>query len=181
MRKVQSTQCELGGTFINDISINPKSRDDIPLLLRGLQHLYMDRELRDKLFALLDAQVNPTARKDTGRPGMDLWRILVLAIFKQGLQCDYDRLTELANEHKTLREMLGHGILEHQYERQTVADNIALLSPEVLAKVNDLLVGTGHEVVRKKPGETLRGRCDSFCTLTDVHYPTMRKHSKPRF
>ncbi len=103
---------------------------------------------------------------------MELWRILVLAILKQGLNCDYDRLTELANEHGTLRHMLGHGVMAHEYERQTVMDNVTLLSPQLLAKINQLLVQAGHEVVRKKPGETLRGRCDSFCVQTDVHFPT---------
>ena len=120
MRIVKSTQCELGGSFISDIVINPKSRDDIPALLIGLKYLYMNESIRDKVFALLDAQVNPQARKDTGRPGMDLWRILVLAILKQGLNCDYDRITELANEHGTLRQLLGHGLMEHEYEQQTV-------------------------------------------------------------
>ena len=172
MRQVETTQCELGGAFISDIVISPKSRDDIPALLIGLQHLYMNGKARGKVFALLDAQVSPKARRDTGRPGMALWRILVLAVLRQGLNCDYDRITELANQHGTLRQMLGHGLFEHTYERQTVVDNVRLLSPELLAKISQVLVETGHEVVRKKPGETLHGRADSFCVETDVHYPT---------
>ena len=42
MRKVECTQVELGGAFIGDIVINAKSRDDIPALLRGLQHIYVN-------------------------------------------------------------------------------------------------------------------------------------------
>lgn len=172
MREVESTQCELGGAFISDIVISTKSRDDIPALLIGLQHLYMNEKARRKVFELLDAQLNPKARKDTGRPGMDLWRILVLAILKQGLNCDYDRVAHIATYDGLVRQMLGHGLFEHTYERQTVVDNVRLLSPELLAKINQVLVETGHEVVRKKPGETLHGRADSFCVETDVHYPT---------
>ena len=56
----------------------------------------MNPAIRTKVFALHEAEVNPRARKDSGRPGMDLWRILVLAILKQGLNCDYDRLAEPA-------------------------------------------------------------------------------------
>ena len=41
MRKVESTQFEIGGIDIGQIHINPKSRDDIPALLIGLQHLYV--------------------------------------------------------------------------------------------------------------------------------------------
>ncbi|MDE0309323.1 MAG: hypothetical protein OXI60_05765 [Acidiferrobacterales bacterium] len=51
MRKVESTQYELGASYISDIVINPKSRDDIPALLIGLQHLDTDTPTRDKLFA----------------------------------------------------------------------------------------------------------------------------------
>ena len=172
MRKLESTQFEIGALDIEQVHINPKSRDDIPALLIGLRHLYVTPELREQVFALLEAEVNPTARKDTGRPGMHLWRMLVLAILKQGLNCDYDRVTELANEHGTLRQMMGHGVMEHEYERQTVVDNVSLLSPQLLAKISQLVVESGHKVARKKPGETLRGRCDSFCVETDVHFPT---------
>ncbi len=77
-----------------------------------------------------------------------------------GLNCDYDRLAELANEHGTLRQMLGHGLMEHHYARQTIVDNVRLLNPQLPGSINQLLVEAGHEVVRKKPGETLRGRCD---------------------
>ena len=83
------------------------------------------------MFALLEAEVNPGARKDTGRPGMELWRILVLAILKQGLNCDYDRLAELANEHATLRQTLGHGLMEHHYERQNIVDNVPVAEPAI--------------------------------------------------
>ena len=34
------------------------------------------------------------------------------------------------------------------------------------------MVESGHKVAKKKPGEPLRGRCDSFVVETDVHYPT---------
>ena len=67
---------------------------------------------------------------------------------------------------------MGHGVMEHEYERQTVVDNVSLLRPELLVKINQLVVQSGHKVARKKPGETLRGRCDSFCVETHVHYPT---------
>ena len=172
MRKVEPAQLEIGGAFIEDVEICPKSRDDIPALLLGMQHLYAAVELRKRLFALLDSEINPDVRKDTGRPGMDLWSILVLAILKQGLGCDWDRLCELANHHQVLRQMMGHGWVGPEYEMQTVIDNVSLLSPSLLAKVNELLVGAGHKVAGKKPGEPLRGRCDSFCAETDVHYPT---------
>ena len=42
MREVESIQVELGAPFIKDIQIDARSRDDIPALLRGLQHIYTD-------------------------------------------------------------------------------------------------------------------------------------------
>jgi hypothetical protein len=44
-----------------------------------------------------------------GRPGMDQWSILVLGTLRLGLNSDYDRILELANQHNTLREILGLG------------------------------------------------------------------------
>ncbi len=41
---------------------------------------------------------------------MDQWCILVLDTLRLGLNADYDRIQELANQHRTLREMLGDGM-----------------------------------------------------------------------
>ena len=41
---------------------------------------------------------------------MDLWKILVLGVVKQGLACDYDRLENLGNRHLDVRAMLGHDV-----------------------------------------------------------------------
>ena len=42
----------------------------------------------------------------------------------------------------------------------------------MLDKINQLVVTAGHQLVKKKAGEALRGRCDSFVVETGVHYPT---------
>lgn len=171
MRKVQEHQFGLGQVPIGEIKLDPKSRDDIPAVLRGLQVLYEER--RSELWALLEANVCPDSDHRLGRPGMDLWRILVLGVLKQGLDCDFDRVHELANQHRTVRAMLCHGDFDaHEYQYQTVVDNVALLTPELLREVNRLVVETGHRIAKKKPGATLRGRCDSFVAKTNVRHPT---------
>ena len=174
MRQVMNLQMELGEVRIEGIELNPKSRDDIPALLLGLQYLYANEETRRRLFTLLEEALLPEVDQTVGRPGMDLWRILVMGILLQGLGEDYDRIHELVNEHQTIRQFLGHGLItdDARYEYQTVVDNICLLRPEVLAKVGQMIVESGHRVSKKKPGERLRGRCDSFVVETDVHYPT---------
>ncbi len=174
MRHVRNPQMELGEIGIENILINLKSRDDIPALLLGLQHLYSDEETRSRLFALLEEHMLPGVDCTVGCPGMELWRILVMGVVMQGSGCDFDCLHELVNEHNTLRQFLGHADIwdKRKYEYQTVVDNVCLVRPELLAEVGQLIVESGHAVARKKPGERLRGRCDSFVVETDVHYPT---------
>ena len=106
---------------IEKIWINPKSRDDIPAVLKGLQHIWGDEELRARLLTLLDEHILPEGDRTVGRPGMDLWQILVLGVLKQGLGCDFDRLHDLTNHHGTIREFLGHGDFDDKtrYEYQT--------------------------------------------------------------
>ena len=174
MRQVQDPQLKLGSVGIEEIRLNPKSRDDIPAILLGLQHLYADADLRARLFALLEKELCPGVNLDVGRPGLELWKIVVMGVVMQGLGCDFDRLHELVNEHRTLRKFLGHATDwdETAYEYQTVVDNVCLLRPELLAAIGQLVVASGHRVAKKKRGEPLRGRCDSFVVETDVHDPT---------
>ena len=177
MRKIENSQMEFGEAAIGEIDIDAKSRDDIPALLRGIQHIYTTPQIRKKIFSLLQEQVRPGINLKVGRPGMDLWRVFVLAVVKQGLGCDYDRLQELANQHQTVRKMLGHstGFYEDKtgyYQLQTLIDNVSLLRAQLLSEIGKIVVESGHEVARKKLGAPLCGRCDSFLVETDVHYPT---------
>ncbi len=174
MRQVRNPQMILGEVRIEDIELDLKSRDDIPALLLGLQHLYADEHFRSRLFALLEEHILPGIDRTVGRPGMEMWRTLVMGVIKQGLGCDFDRLHELVNEHKTLRRFLGHADVwdDHRYGYQRLVDTVSLLRPELLVGVNHLIVESGHAVAGKKPGAPLGGRCDSFVVETDVHYPT---------
>lgn len=173
MRKIENIQLQLGEQDISEIYLDPKSRDDIPQILRGLQHLYTTPELREEVFKILEEIVPVTIDSQNGRPGMTLWKILVLGVLRLDLNCDYDRLLELANNHKTIRQMLQHGMIDDnkEYKLQTLKENVSLLTPEILDKLNQVVINAGHKLLKKK-GESLRGRCDSFVLETDVHYPT---------
>ena len=180
MRKVIDPQMLLDGVDIGAIHLDPKSRDDVPQILRGLQHIFTESELRDRVFAILQ-EVRPQRVKgqgkadaDTGRPGMEQWSILVLGVLRLGLNADYDRIQELANQHSTLRQMLGHGDWTDttQYKLQTLKDNLRLFTPEILDRINQEVVAAGHVLVKKSPPEGLAARCDSFVVQTHVHYPT---------
>ena len=173
MRVVQNVQMQIGEVDVSKVKFDLKSRDDIPKILRGLQHVYMAVPLRTKLFELLEAEIAPKVDKRNGRPGMTLWSIFACGVVRLDLNIDYDRLQELVNHHNTLREMLGHAAFDdEQYHYQTLKDNVSLFTPELLDKINQLVVDSGHILVKKKGNEALRGRCDSFVVETNVHYPT---------
>jgi hypothetical protein len=192
-----------GQVDIADIEISLKSRDDIPYILLGLQHIYVTPELRERIFALLE-QVLPTRSghglteeqrnqpvdPNRGRPGMEQWKILVLGVLRLGLNTDYDRIHELANQHSTLRQMLGHSDWcdDTRYSLQSIKDNLMLFTPELFDQINQEVVKAGHRLVKKSPNvgptaeptpleiaqraDPLRGRCDSFVVETNVHFPT---------
>ena len=172
MRVVQNEQMKIGEVDISKINFNPKSRDDIPKILRGLQHIYTTETIRTRIFDLLESRVSPKVDKSNGRPGMTLWNILVCGVIRLDLNCDYDRLLELVNHHDTLREMLGHAAFnDTTYSLQALKDNVRLLTPELLDEINQIVVAGGHALV-KTDDQALRGRCDSFVVETDVHFPT---------
>jgi len=153
MRYVENPQLVLGEDKIARIQFDPRSRDDIPQLLMGLQHLYLTPSLREQVFAILETAIPPHVDPSNGRPGMELWKVLVLGSLRLSLNCDYDRVHELANNHKTLRQMLGHGWLDEecQYSLQTIKDNVRLLTPEILDQINQVVIKAGHRALKKVP------------------------------
>jgi hypothetical protein len=73
-------------------------------------------------------------------------------MLRLNLNWDYDRLCEMVNNHKTIRKMMGHHLFndDYQYHLQTIKDNVALLTPEILDKINHIVVQAGHKLVKKK-------------------------------
>jgi len=174
MRKVIDMQMKIGETAIANIKFDPKSRDEIPKLLRGLQAIYGDKEVCKQVFDALLQLIPSHIDTNTGREGMDLWKIFVLGTLRLTCNWDYDKLHEIANNHDKLRKMLGHGSMDadYQYGLQTLKDNIALFTPEILDRINQIVVKYGHKIAGKKKDEKLTGSCDSFVVETNVHFPT---------
>ena len=165
---------KIGELAIKDIEFDLRSRDEIPDLLMGLQSIHLNRQIRDRVFEVLLDIVPEDVDPNNGRSGMDLWKILVLGTLRLSCNWDYDKLMDIANNHRTLRLMLGHNAMDFdfRYALQTLKDNICLFTSEVLDKINQIVVEYGHEIIGKKPDEKLRASCDSFVVETDVHYPT---------
>lgn len=139
---------KFGEVDIATIEFNLRSRDEIPKLLMGLQHIYCTPELREEAFKILEGVVSKDIDSKNGRPGMELWKILVLGTLRLNCNSDYDKLQKIANNHLTLRQMLGHGFfdIKTKYALQTLKDNVSLLTPEVLDTINKVVVKAGHNL-----------------------------------
>jgi len=86
-------QMSIGQRDIADIQIDVSSRDDIPVIFLGLQHIFTTKPLKDAVFKILE-EVAPTKMDNDvtkivsinkGCPGMDQWSILVLGSLRVGL------------------------------------------------------------------------------------------------
>lgn len=174
MRKVIEPQMKFGESDIRAITFDPRSRDEIPKLLRGLQYIYCTPQLHEEVFSILEEIVPPHTDPHNGRPGMEMWKILVLGSLRLICNWDYDKLKEIADNHRTLRQMLGHGFDDDDktYPIQTLKDNVSLLTPEILDRINQIVVKAGHKLLGKKKEQELHGHCDSFVVKTNIHFPT---------
>jgi len=173
MRKIINMQMEFWKKDIGDIEFDLRSRDEITKLLIGLQHIWQTKAIRDEAFEVIK-HIVPRKNRETGRPGMDLWKILVLATLRLNCNWDYDKVHEIANNHHRVRQMLGHSEtdFDSQYPLQTIKDNLALIGPDLLDQINQIVVRAGHSIVIGKQGGELRGSADSWVVETDVHFPT---------
>ncbi len=172
MRNVMNRQLKIDEQNIAKIKFDPRSRDEIPKLLMGLQYIYCNAGIREKVFDILERVIPKGTYPKTGRPGMELWKILILGTLRLNCNRDYDKVKEIADNHLKVREMMGHCRSEDSfYPLQTIKDNVSLLTPEILDEINQIVVITGHNLVKKKE-EGLRGKCDTFVVGTNVCFPT---------
>ena len=174
MRQVIQEQMQFGEVAISDIEFDIRSRDEIPKILMGLQAVYCDLTVRRQVFEVLVNLVPKGISPRKGRSGMDFWKILVLGVLRLSCNWDYDKLKEIADNHKTVRLMMGHGKMDDdfRYALQTLKDNVSMFTPEVLDKINKIVVKHGQKIIGKQPDQKLNASCDSFVLETDVHYPT---------
>jgi len=173
MRKRFEAQLTLGCTPIEQVQIPTKSRDELPPFLRAMQYIYTNKEISEQIYSLLEPVI--CTKQSTGRPGMDLWSIFVLAGARLCLNADYDRLHHIANYDNLVRQILGihDGIVRgRDFNRQTIIDNVHLLDDNTLREINCIIVQSGHQLLKKKETEALRIKVDSFVTEANVHFPT---------
>ena len=174
MRQRFDAQQTLGQTPIEDIEIPTKTRFQLANLLEALQYIYTHPKWNRRVFSLLEEQLM-AGKKRTGRTGMSLWELFVLAQVRLCLNTSFDQLHFMANDSELLRGILGVLPTDYSagkpYEYQQIYDNVRLLDAPLLRQINETIVQVGHQVFKKKE-EDLRLKTDSFVVETDVHYPT---------
>ena len=135
-------------------------------MLLGLQRMWTNLGTGREFFAVMDRHFRPEVSRTVGRPDIDFWRLVVLAVVKQALGYDYDHLVELANEHGGLRETLSHGARgfdDKKYRPRTLAYNFGHLIPGIACRAER----RGGEGRSRCGGEF--GRRAAACVVRLVH------------
>ena len=175
MRKAFDRQRRLDCPSVAGVPLNFNCRNQTIPILRGLQHIYSRPEVRDSILRAIGRDVNGKSKANRGRPGLDYWEILVLAAARLGCGYDYDQLQDLAENHRALRQVMGIGDWQEEekdrgkFDWRRIRDNLTLLSPETIEKINQTIIEEGHRL-EPKAAETVRA--DSFVVETNIHYPT---------
>jgi IS5 family transposase len=162
-------------TLIECVCFQLHCRHELIPILVALQHIYRRPEVCQQFLQLIQGDVNKTTQATRGRTGLSYWEVLVLAAVRLGCDYDYDALQDLAENHRTLRQILGVAdeasdpSQPSPYPWQRIRDNLCLLQPETIEKINHLLVSLGHEL-EPTAAEHVRG--DAFVAETNIHYPT---------
>jgi len=153
MRKRFEQQLKVGQIPISQIEVNPKYRSAFPKLVLSLKRLYLTPEYNERIFSILEDKI-VRGKKNTGRPGMDLWVLFVMAQTRLCLNTSYDELHRMANNDKMFREIMGietdDGFERIEFEYQNILDNVTLLDDETVQELNQVVVEMGHGVFKKK-------------------------------
>ncbi len=174
MRNTINRSPTLGVVPIEEIELDVDSRDDIPRILRALQEIWQRPGSRDQILQVIQDQVGDGVRQDTGRPGMSYWMIFVLLLMKQALNIDFDRLTELANQHQSLRQMLQLDLLDGhtvRLKRQAIIKNVSLVSASSWQRINAMILEFGYAVMAPSEAGPEQVSCDSYVVETEVRFP----------
>jgi len=147
MRKRFETQLCIGLTPISEIKLPTKSRDELAPTLAALQFIFINQELNERVFTIVEKKIKTGTQNFKGREGMNLWEILVLAVCRLTLDCNYDRIQDLANHHSLIRSLMyvdnnPIGSDYKEYGLQTIKENLMLIDLETIMEINELVVKT---------------------------------------
>jgi transposase, IS5 family len=177
MRQRFEQQMSLRTVAIADVKFPLKSRDELPPVLMALQYIFITPALNEKVFELLEKKIC-SGKNKTGRKGMDLWHILVLAVVRHACGTNWDTLETWSNHHELVRRVMGvhaSAFIEDEkieFHYQSILDNVSLIDETLLQQINLLVADAGHKLVKKKEDEAFQLKTDSYALETNVHFPT---------
>ena len=71
-----------------------------------------------------------------------------------GLDCDYDRLEDIANHHTLVRAVMGLAPIaepaEKPFHHKTLSQNVCQVDEELLGQINAVIVEAGRGLFKKK-------------------------------
>jgi transposase, IS5 family len=149
-KSIKILKNKFGEIDISEIKFDSRSRDDIPKILKGLQYIYINQNVRDNVFEIINKEIFPEINKIHLR--MSLWKIFVMGVLRLDLNYGYDQLQEMVNSHLTIRKMLGHSGWSDSfyYELQTIKDNVSLLTPLILEKINQVILESEPLLIKRR-------------------------------
>ena len=137
MGKRPGQQLVIGQPPTEAAKINPKRKAAVDELLAALKGVYCNPEYNQKVFSTLGKHIC-SGKKQTGRHGMNLWAIFVLAQLRLCLGLSYGNLLNFANNHHALRRIIGvereFGFERTEFEYQNIYDNVS--SPSVKSSMH---------------------------------------------
>ena len=171
MRSTFIPQMSIDAVSISEIEFNIYCRHEIVPILMALQHLYVNRRCTiKKICELIQADLLNGRSQKRGCNGLSSWEALALASVRLGCDLDYDQLSDLADNHVKLRQLMGLGTFDiKRYPRSTIHDNLTSLSAEAVETISNIIVAEGH---RFSPHAVDKVRGDSFVVAKNIHYPT---------
>ena len=155
MRQRFEQQMNIRTVAISDVKFPLKSRDELPPVLMALQYIFITPALNEKVFGLLEEKIC-IGKKKTGRKGMDLLHILVLAVVRHACGTNWDTLETWSNLHELVRRVMGvhaSAFIEDEkieFHYQSILDNVSLIDETLLQQMNLLVADAGHKLVKKK-------------------------------
>lgn len=154
MRKRFEQQFVIGRLPIEETEIPSQKRSGaLPSLCGALKEIFVTAKWNEKIFEILEKKIS-LGKQNTGRPGMDLWQIFVLAQVRLCQNISYDDLHHTANFDSLIRQIMGvesgFGYEKVQFSYRSIIDNVSLLDDQSVKQINDVIVEFGHDVFKKK-------------------------------
>ena len=158
MRKRFEQQPFLDYIAIKDIDFDGARKSNrLEQLYRTLKEIFITQEYNEQLFEILENTIT-AGKKKTGREGMELWIIFILAQTRLCLDLDYDMLYHMANNDFLLRQLMGIETIfkdgPRKFQYQTIVDNVDLLDNEMLKEINDMIISFNEQIFKKNEMES---------------------------